>query len=186
MLSCKVSLLLLTCRRCDDISTALASMRRKGISAASLPSISRHVLPPVCLGSGATRLADKLSALLHSLRLEVGSETAMQNYLESVTCFCTDMGTESGLSEVSHISMEGVAKDAAAALDTTLKSEARALPDEAAHALRAGDGWDQQLRDNVEEVNRLFPNAIYCAGFSNKLAMEAEDTKHDQTSNTNT
>ena len=57
--------------------------------------LSRHVLTPTVLGSGASGYAHKLANLLHSIRLDVGTSLeALASYLSSVVAVVTDMGAE--------------------------------------------------------------------------------------------
>ena len=60
-----------------------------------------HVLPPAALGSGAEKVLDKASAVVHQLRLECSSDKMLFRLLENSLVSCTtDMGAELHLSDV--------------------------------------------------------------------------------------
>ena len=61
-------------------------------------ALRRHDHIPVALGRGATKLADKVAALLHSWCFETENRQDLDDFLSSFHSFTTDMGTEMGVS----------------------------------------------------------------------------------------
>ena len=63
-----------------------------------LEAIHRHDHPPVTLGKGSIKLADKASALLYSFALECSTPNSLGSFMNSFFTFTTDLGTEVGVS----------------------------------------------------------------------------------------
>ena len=57
-------------------------------------AVVRHNLVPMVLGARALTVLHKLQALCHAAWLETGSMATLLGYLTSVSCWCTDGGTE--------------------------------------------------------------------------------------------
>ena len=66
-----------------------------------LRGLQSHTLPPTAVGSGENlaNRAHKLQCLLHSLRLEVGSLSELQQHNAGIVSLTTDFGVESSLSD---------------------------------------------------------------------------------------
>ena len=61
---------------------------------------ARHMYPPGAVGSRRASLLHKLHAVLHSMRLEMGSWAAVKAWASEVFSFTTDAGVEKGLAGV--------------------------------------------------------------------------------------
>ena len=96
---------------------------RKNLS--TLDFRTKHILPPTCLGQGAGSVADKLTALLHMARLEVGPH--FSDYCSSVIALVTDQGTESLISEAGPVSANTLMLDDTEALKGSCVQPAIAL-----------------------------------------------------------
>jgi hypothetical protein len=89
----------------------LPPAKAKPITVASLTAvICKHIhvhnLMPAALGSGAESLPHKMRALLHMMHMECESEASLLSLCESVYGVTTDMGTEIGLAETVHDSLQ--------------------------------------------------------------------------------
>ena len=62
-----------------------------------------HYNVPTVLGLGEMSRTQKLVALIHSLRMELGSWAALKSVVSSVVAFTTDYGTESGLTSIAAV-----------------------------------------------------------------------------------
>lgn len=71
-----------------------------------LGAIKRHMLPPTALGMRKSSLVHKVSAILHSLYLELRGMPALRLYLKTIVNVTTDLGTESGVGDVPAIDIE--------------------------------------------------------------------------------
>eukprot|EP00971_Amphidinium_carterae_P069550 1376169-Amphidinium_carterae.1 len=59
--------------------------------------IVHHSLPVSLVGFGAADLSQKTHAFLHAIRLECGSHQNLAEYMSSVVCILSDLGTEYGI-----------------------------------------------------------------------------------------
>ena len=77
-------------------SPADASQQRQNHLKSLMSGVCIHTQPPQAMGLGLTALESKVAALLFSLFLEVGSQSALKDFLKTFVSFTTDMGTELG------------------------------------------------------------------------------------------
>lgn len=77
---------------------------RRNSERAELDHLNKHIvwhaLPAVQIGFGASSLAHRLHAVMHSLRLELSSHSELVAVWGEVLCICSDYGTEYGLSSL--------------------------------------------------------------------------------------
>ena len=76
------------------------------VSKTASQAIKRVVLTPACLGSGKAGVANKLKALLHQVRLDVGADDLVKLYFQSVLGFLSDLGTEHLLATAPHVDLK--------------------------------------------------------------------------------
>ena len=94
---------------CDD-KQAMASIAEQRESLGTLleQTMVMHRQVPMALGSGSTSLEQKTKCMLRKLFYESQSQSNLQVLMERVCCFCTDMGTELSLPDVSGVSATDV------------------------------------------------------------------------------
>jgi hypothetical protein len=68
-------------------------------------AIKRHCLPPTALGMRKSGLAHKVSAILHSMYLELGSMRRLEQFIPRIFNITTDLGTESSVGELPNINL---------------------------------------------------------------------------------
>ena len=61
---------------------------------------SSHMFPPGAVGSRRASLLHKLHAVLHSMRMDLGSWNEVKDFCDDIVAFTTDAGVESGLAKV--------------------------------------------------------------------------------------
>ena len=61
---------------------------------------SSHMFPPGAVGSRRASLLHKLHAVLHSMRMDLGSWNEVKDFCDDIVAFTTDAGVESGLAGV--------------------------------------------------------------------------------------
>ena len=77
-----------------DVSEKEEMERRVELCQQLLAEIRVHTQPPQAMALGLTAIESKLSALVFSFYLEVGTLQGLKTFLDSFVSFTTDMGTE--------------------------------------------------------------------------------------------
>lgn len=78
---------------------------------ASQHVVTRTCLTPVVLGSGLADLPHKLARLVHQVRLELGTRSAMEQYFGRVISYISDMGVEHSLVTVPNVDLDEAAQE---------------------------------------------------------------------------
>ena len=77
------------------------SLQHRGVLASFLRrALQMHVHVPTSVGLGASNLTHKTQALLHSIGMECSTAHDLKRYLQGVVSWTSDLGVESGLSQV--------------------------------------------------------------------------------------
>ena len=127
------------------------------------PAVDVHLCPPTAQGSRRTQLIHKVHAILHTLRLEIGSWSKVAKFLRAVRAVTTDYGTESGLADVRDINISALFPWTVDSPDfDELQHEDLGARDQAAPAECPGPGLE--MRGNQVFLPKLFPLALQCPG----------------------
>ena len=146
-----------------------------------------NILIPCNLGLGCSKLRHKLAALLHQLKLEVGSSPkTLRKYCSFVIGFVTDQGVEASLVDAPNFELGEYLKQEAEALGSSVTVELGnacledevlyplQMPQEAVDRRAGGDeaGRERQraeLNANTSLVCRLFPNCLFVPGLKHSM-----------------
>ncbi len=110
--------------------------------------IERRVLPPTCMASGREDLGNKLTNLIHAVKIDGGGYTGadLRAYFNSVVQVISDFGTESGLAKVPNVDLNKVVRD------TIHKCEALAIDGVVSQQLLGGTDDDDQHLPRVASL----------------------------------
>lgn len=142
-----------------------------------------NIFVPAVLGLGHSKLRNKLSALLHTLKLEVTSNPQLlKRYLDSVVGICTDQGVEAGIFCAPNVDLAHFLKQEASALDGTISLALQGDDKKMLHPLHVPpeiaklDGKSQQDPSHAQQAQaassltgRLFGNALFIPGMKHCL-----------------
>lgn len=119
-------------------------------------AMQSHRQVPIAIGSRASSIDYKLRAVCRKFWVEAQSTPLLESLLGSVRGFCTDLGTEMSLADVSGIKLESI-------LPAWISD----------YGLQSEEGANAALTDFV------FPNAVFCPGVlhvCHNMSLEADSS----------
>ena len=134
-----------------------------------------NILAPAVLGLGQSKLRNKLAALLHQFKLEMGCDPQIIRwYCASVVSIATDQGTEAGIFSVPDLNLSLHLRCEAAALDATCAVDSGVLyplqePVEPALPELEDATPAEEAQAALALVCRLFPNSLFIPGVKHLL-----------------